>query len=291
MKMLKKVVFKIIRILDFDVKFGHQFKNNKILKKLLFTPDFYSDNDEFVVTRGAVKFNVRPKDLSEWMILYGQTDDLVLSEIFELSKAKKTLIIFDIGANVGQFSIKASKMLPDAKIHSFEPNPTTYGRFIKNIQLNIDVNVNCHQYAVGKEEGSIEIQMPLRNSGAASLVRNYEAEKHEKHMVDVVSVDDFVKKENVVVVDFMKIDVENFEPFVLQGAYGVISKFHPTIYIEQGKNSSAGTGFPNDWVLNHLIENGYKLYLDNNDHFEPIDDLNKVLEISLINVLARFEKN
>ena len=51
-------------------------------------------------------------------------------------------IIFDVGANRGSTTLKYTSIFPKAKIHSFEPFPDSYKKFILNHNNNINVKLN-----------------------------------------------------------------------------------------------------------------------------------------------------
>jgi hypothetical protein len=55
---------------------------------------------------------------------------------------KNNDVIFDIGANIGWYSIHLSKKLTGANIYSFEPIPETFSKLKRNVELNKMDNIN-----------------------------------------------------------------------------------------------------------------------------------------------------
>ena len=72
------------------------------------------------------------------------------------------------------------------------------------------------------------------NSGGSRIIdSSYDLISHENSStVEQIKLDDFVEINNINFVDFIKIDVEGFEPFVLDGSTRTLEKFKPDLYIE-----------------------------------------------------------
>ncbi|NRB72739.1 MAG: FkbM family methyltransferase [Verrucomicrobiales bacterium] len=62
--------------------------------------------------------------------------------------------IFDVGANVGGFTVEARSLYPDAKIVAVEPNPVCF-KFLRSNSGPLDVH--CEEKAVGESGGRIEM--------------------------------------------------------------------------------------------------------------------------------------
>lgn len=140
---------------------------------------------------------------------------------------------------------------------------------------------------MGKEKSTLELQIPLRNSGAGSLVRNYEHEPHEKYEIEIVSVDDsFLNNETPV--KFMKIDVENFEYFVLTGANQTIRKYKPAIYLEiSGKEKNA-----RNEIVDFLRERGYSLFTEDGNNYVPFHQSESIIKaMDLLAIHETHSKN
>lgn len=154
-------------------------------------------------------------------------------------------IILDLGANIGVTSYHLSKKFPQSTIFSFEPlqlNMDTLLRIKKKFYLN---NVQEYQLAVGEKEGIIEMVMPVINNvpmhGLSHVVHpdNKEFNEGNKYEVQMICLDNF---DNLINTDkdivAMKIDVENFEYFVLKGGKNLIGNHKPIIYCELWDNDN-----------------------------------------------------
>ena len=149
---------------------------------------------------------------------YGNCWEKASLEIWaKLSRKSKTII--DIGANNGVYSLVAAAMNGKAKIFSFEPNQL----YIPSLKNNISVNeyqkcIFPVQLAVGEKTGVCEID-------------DYSS-TYKKLICNTVSIDDYVKKNNLNKVNLIKIDVEHYEPYVVKGLLNTIEKDRPSIIIE-----------------------------------------------------------
>ena len=137
--------------------------------------------------------------------------------------------IIDVGGNNGNFAVDFAHLVGDnGEVHSFEPQRIIYYQLCTNIFLNGLNNVYCHNEAVGNEEGYTMIETPNYfeegqvNFGAAEVV------SEGGEMVKSTKLDS--REFNDVV--FIKIDVQGYESFVIEGAIETINKHRPYLFIE-----------------------------------------------------------
>ena len=273
LRTLKKVFIRAIISLYIDVLLAKLAILNPWFVRFVPHPSRYLKYESRQVVRGRVIFKLHPNNKSEWLVFVGQDEcgvEHILKHLPERS-ADKEIIVFDIGANVGQFSTAASKLLvtDDLKhiIHAFEPNPEAHQRFLDNLKVNPDVS-NCikiNRLGLGESSESVTIEVPDRNLGAGSLVEDYSGEPGSTYEVKVVTLDSYVESNNIASIDFMKIDVECYEPYVLKGATQSIEKFMPVIYIEVVQACVKRTGLAEDFIHQFLWGKGYELYQEGTD--------------------------
>ena len=148
-------------------------------------------------------------------------------------------IFFDIGANIGSYSLVASEQ-KEARIFAFEPHPSTFRLLKENLVLNGRNNVLAQNTAVGSTEGKIlftdEFGSPLNHR-----VDNKETPEKKLIEVDCLRIDTFCRLMNVLP-QFVKIDVEGFEYDVLTG-FGDCLEAVDVIFIEiNGLSDSRSKG-------------------------------------------------
>jgi FkbM family methyltransferase len=139
--------------------------------------------------------------------------------------------IIDVGGNNGNFAVDFAHLVGDkGAVHSFEPQRLIYYQLCGNVFMNGLDNVYCHNVAIGHEEGVVNIDRPNYfskeqvNFGAAAITKSNE----NSDTVIMKRLDDYTFK-NVV---FIKIDVQGFEPYVINGATQTINKHRPYLFIE-----------------------------------------------------------
>lgn len=67
------------------------------------------------------------------------------------SFGKPEIVILDIGANCGAWSMLMRRQFPQAEIHAYEPHPDIYGVLVGNVSRH---GVKCHRAAVGDPKGT-----------------------------------------------------------------------------------------------------------------------------------------
>jgi len=138
---------------------------------------------------------------------------------------KQDATVIDVGANIGQYSLLASKLMGQTgEIYAFEPSVDIQPKLKRNIDLNNFENIEVIPCAVAATSGVMKFYPAneVANQGVGSLmpVQEYRSNirSNEGVDVDVMSLDDFCGARGIEKVDVLKIDVEGFDLEVLKGA-------------------------------------------------------------------------
>ncbi len=148
-------------------------------------------------------------------------------------------IVLDIGANIGIMSYHLAKNLPNTSIHAFEPIPDNISILKKIIAKFHLKNIKLHEIALGEKKGHVQMVLPERNKvvfqGLSHVKHESITEMNEgkEFDVEIDSLDNLFKGE---LIQAIKIDVENFEYFVLKGAERILNANKPIIYAELWDN-------------------------------------------------------
>lgn len=158
------------------------------------------------VGRGIYKHGAHEPVLTEW-----------ISARFAKPGAPRHFI--DIGANIGYFTCIFSKLAgPQGSVRSFEPEPHNHRLLLENIALNGLANVTAERVALGSKADTAMLNIYKKsNRGRHSMVESNGAGRIRIHVkrLDEILEDAGASSQTL---DLMKIDVEGYEPFALEGA-------------------------------------------------------------------------
>jgi FkbM family methyltransferase len=203
---------------------------------------------------------------------FGSYEKAELALILQLMEDRFT--IFDVGANVGWYSLNFAKLFEHVQVHAFEPIPPTYAYLKANIKLNGATNVHPHNLGLSDHSGEVTFYYHPECSYSASAVDLSRKPDVQTVKCRVTTLDQFAE-ENAVSVDFLKCDVEGAELLVLSGAMATIKRDKPVIFAEMLRKWSAKFGYhPND-IIALLSGAGYKCFTLNGrglDPFTRMDD-------------------
>ena len=149
-------------------------------------------------------------------------------EIEEIKLFKEMLhedsIVIDIGANIGYYSLIASKYIgKKGKVYAFEPVPENYELLVKNIKANNLKNIIPIKKAVYKENTTTMIYLDKYNKGSHSIVKgNIPQYSGIGINIKTIKLDDFLKENKIKKVDVIKIDTQGSEEFIFEGMKDLI---------------------------------------------------------------------
>jgi len=128
--------------------------------------------------------------------------------------AIKMDFIFDVGANVGNWSIGAMQKLSANRIFAFEPIHDTYNLLISNIG---NLEIYPQKIALSDFTGELEMYFSFEKSYLSSSVSNADSSSFQKANCKVQTGDEFCTIFNIGIIDFLKIDTEGNDFRVLKG--------------------------------------------------------------------------
>jgi FkbM family methyltransferase len=143
----------------------------------------------------------------------------------------KKRCVFDIGANVGYYTLMAGALLAGrGEVHAFEPAPTTFTRLRTNVRLNGFGHVVLNHAGMLDHNGTgiLNVGESADNSsfqpGFARAVARVE--------VPTIRFDSYCRDAGVRRADLIKIDAEGVELAVLQGMGNLLLDWHPDLILE-----------------------------------------------------------
>lgn len=148
----------------------------------------------------------------------------------EASDRKERVIIFDVGANIGQSVAEFEKGFDCEKIYAFEPFPETYKKLVKNTKTS--PVVHCCNFAISHSDHFCEI---IESAGISQKNRLASRDKDLTDQMEARSIDSFVKEKKVPGIFLLKTDTEGMELDVFKGAEATFAAgLVDWIYVEVG---------------------------------------------------------
>ncbi len=172
--------------------------------------------------------------------------------------------ILDIGANIGAMAIHMARTHTNSSILAFEPIPINIKTLKKIIHKYKVKNITVIESALGDSEGTINMVMPVYKSARLhglshvlhqSITDNNEG---EKYTTPLTTLDKYLTENNIAPVTAIKLDVENYEFFVLKGAVETLKKYKPPVYCELWENKNRDDCFLLMTSLGYKIQVLYK---------------------------------
>jgi len=134
---------------------------------------------------------------------------------------KPGMTFVDIGANIGYYSLMAAAVAgPSGRVIAFEPNPVLSAQLKRTVDHNGIRNITVEQLALAEKTGSSLLFVPKESgNNTATMIANDGGRPIE---VSVLTLDEYLGQHQISRVNFMKMDVEGFEPKIIQGALSSI---------------------------------------------------------------------
>ena len=169
-------------------------------------------------------------------------------------------IIFDVGANEGQYARECILQNPAAVVHSFEPSITAFSILQSNSHGY--PNWFVHNIGMGSSPSTMKLYFDSPGSASASLVKKEDVsgviQTHDFELVAIQTLNDFISKNQNLVPDVLKIDIEGFELSCLQGSLDYLHSIK-VVQFEFGQiNIDSRVFFRDYW--NFFSERGFSIF-------------------------------
>lgn len=169
-------------------------------------------------------------------------------------------VVFDVGANVGNWTKNLLELIPTAKVYMFDPSPGCQ-QAIREKNLPDITLIPC---ALGEVAGQMTYFSSSATDGSASLHARrdtpFQDFKYLQSFVEVRTLDEVIQSEKIEFVDFIKMDIEGHELFALKGAQQALAtRKIGALSFEFGcGNVNSRTFFRDFWEL--LTKEGYVIH-------------------------------
>ena len=136
-------------------------------------------------------------------------------------------VFFDIGANIGIYSLYASTIHSELNVYSFEPDVFSFPKLVKNLQTN--ALIKCKPMCVALSDSGSLAQffcgLTTPGAGAGSLGVPYPGfgrDGSASYLILSQSLDELASKYQIPIPKYMKIDVDGHEHAILKGAASML---------------------------------------------------------------------
>jgi FkbM family methyltransferase len=201
-------------------------------------------------TRSATVFGSRVEldlsDLIQRQVYLGVYEREETNRV--LSYLRPGMTFLDVGANIGYYTLMAaSRVGPGGRVIAVEPSPYAVERLEKAVRENGLAQVKVVRGGLGSCASELKLFVPAPGNHTPTMLGEDGA---PAHVVSVKTLDSCLADWGVETIDLMKMDVEGFEPRVLEGAASALAA---------GRIRAILCEF-NDYWLRRAGTNGGELY-------------------------------
>jgi FkbM family methyltransferase len=198
----------------------------------------------------------------------GSIREIVTNNEYILNKFVNQIgkVFIDIGANIGIATIIMAKLNPESIVYTFEPFKEVYELLIKNIELNNLTNVRAFNMAVTDKNGYMELLVNKTMSGANTIYSNKNNFNNayfntDIQLIETISLDEFLNKNNIYEIYLFKIDCEGSEYDIIYGSElfkhnivkNMVGEFHDLkCFVNTNKNSTDLIKYCHEYVENKV---------------------------------------
>lgn len=261
MQQLYKFILKRHQFKGQDRLFNYLFKHHKLSSKpVIATP-----------ITGKFKIFCDPSTWIGAKIIYTGNYEPALKKVFQ-SIIKYGDAILDVGANIGFHTLYFAELTgANGSVIAFEPIPPNYQALQENIALNNFNQVSAQNIALSNknEQITIAVDQASENPGAFNLF-----DKSGDLVINCFKGDEIIKDQKI---DFIKIDVEGYESFVIDGLLATIKKYRPVIVFEYDQYYHQKTGRNEDYIFLLLGDLGYQFQYVHNNGLKSIESFQNLI--------------
>jgi FkbM family methyltransferase len=200
-------------------------------------------------------------ELDEWIqqqiYLFGHFDEKGIN--FMKKNLKQGDVFFDIGANIGCYTLIASKITgTSGQVFAFEAIREVYEKLMFNIRLNQMTEIKAENVAIFEKEELLNFYVSSRENIGMSSIFHHDTERGDTVQVQAISVDEYVKQNHINRIDFIKLDIEGAELHALNGMRETLKRFRPILLMELSTEVLPNTPLTPDEITQLLRELNYR---------------------------------
>lgn len=164
--------------------------------------------------------------------------------------------VLDVGANIGFFtSIFSHWVAPSGKVVAFEPEKVNFNSLSNRVgNSSWGKYVQIENQAVAEITGDVYLEINPLHPGDHKIGENGKK-------VFATTIDEYLQRNFLPKVSFIKVDVQGFEFNVIKGAEKTIFSDQPTIFLEADQNALIKQSTSVEEVIEWLKQRGYSAHI------------------------------
>ena len=223
--MIKKLASLIYKLIFLFLKFFDTITKKRL--SYAFKDEIQKNSYESIDIKGKKTNFFIPNSFTKYRLstfYFKEPDTIKWLNEFE---DKDNLIFWDIGANVGNYSIYAAQKYNSINVVAFEPSHSNLRILSRNISINnLSNKINIIQLPLSNQELQLNLMNEtdfVEGGSFNSFKETYTSSKQKtnwknSYKILGTSIDYLVEKKILNIPDYIKIDVDGIEHLILEGA-------------------------------------------------------------------------
>ena len=203
-------------------------------KNFLIWFDEFLQNDSYkkiIILKKNIRFFI-PNNITNWRVNSFFTKEPETLKWIDTFETKKKIIFWDIGANIGLYSIYNALKNKNSQTISFESSTSNLRVLSRNISINNIKNINIMPIPITNKKNKFLIMKENQFTYGGGLNSygekyNFEGKNYISNMnyrLFGTTINYLLEKKILKIPDYIKIDVDGIEHLILEGAGKYLSK-------------------------------------------------------------------
>lgn len=264
----------------------------KLIERFLLP--YSGKREKYYAFRRLYELSIKGMNIGGGSDVHDSGEFAVLQLLKQKLAGKDRVVIFDVGANIGDYAQGIADIFGKDKIelHCFEPSPKTFARLKDNLKALSTGNVHLHNFGLSDRAGEIELFQDAELSGMTSVYKrrmdHFGKDFNRSEVASFSTLDEFCKEQNIGSIDFLKLDVEGHELKVLEGAGSMLNNVKYIQFEFGGCNIDSRTFFQDFY---YLLHDRFDIYLILKDGIQKLDGYKETYELFITTNFFCINKN